>query len=201
MEIISFFSFKGGVGRTALMANLGALWAALGRTVLLADMDLSAPGISCSDLAGPWIDPKAQELGVSDLLDVFYERLDPDRSTYDFLPPSRLIREMASPVGDRWTGTGRLYLLPAGSPRFKRRDGVEEGLLRAVPPPQGRADEPPVQTALRGLAQEIRNDLAAWRSPLGRALDYVLIDSRTGVPELVDLSLGYSDRRIAQNFR
>jgi len=39
MKIISFFSFKGGIGRTALLTNLGAYWASQGKVVVLMDLD------------------------------------------------------------------------------------------------------------------------------------------------------------------
>ena len=45
MKVVSFFSFKGGVGRTALMVNVGAHWAKKGYTVLLIDVGASVPTI------------------------------------------------------------------------------------------------------------------------------------------------------------
>lgn len=53
MKTISFFSFKGGVGRTALLTNLGAHWATQGKVVVLMDLDLMAPGLTYS----PWRAP------------------------------------------------------------------------------------------------------------------------------------------------
>jgi len=44
-HITTFYSFKGGVGRTVLLANAGAMLAQRGRRVLLWDLDLEAPGM------------------------------------------------------------------------------------------------------------------------------------------------------------
>jgi MinD-like ATPase involved in chromosome partitioning or flagellar assembly len=43
--IVSFYSFKGGVGRTTLLAAVARLLAASGKRVVLLDLDLEAPGL------------------------------------------------------------------------------------------------------------------------------------------------------------
>jgi MinD-like ATPase involved in chromosome partitioning or flagellar assembly len=45
MYTITFYSFKGGVGRSLALANVGAHLALTGRKVLLVDFDLEAPGL------------------------------------------------------------------------------------------------------------------------------------------------------------
>src|SRR5438270_2162491 len=44
-EVITFYSYKGGVGRTMALANTAAMLAARGWRVLAADWDLEAPGL------------------------------------------------------------------------------------------------------------------------------------------------------------
>jgi MinD-like ATPase involved in chromosome partitioning or flagellar assembly len=44
-RIITFYSYKGGVGRTFAIANIGVLLARRGKRVLLTDWDLEAPGL------------------------------------------------------------------------------------------------------------------------------------------------------------
>lgn len=44
-RILTFYSYKGGVGRTMAMANVAALLASWGRRVLVVDFDLEAPGL------------------------------------------------------------------------------------------------------------------------------------------------------------
>ncbi len=43
--VITFYSYKGGVGRSMALANVGALLTSWGRKVLLIDWDLEAPGL------------------------------------------------------------------------------------------------------------------------------------------------------------
>lgn len=45
MSIITFYSYKGGVGRTSAMANVAVLLAKQEKNVLLMDWDLEAPGL------------------------------------------------------------------------------------------------------------------------------------------------------------
>ena len=45
MVTINFYSYKGGVGRTMLTAQIARLLAALGKRVVVADFDFDAPGI------------------------------------------------------------------------------------------------------------------------------------------------------------
>ena len=44
-RIVTFYSYKGGVGRTFALANIGTLLAQQGKRVLLIDWDLEAPGL------------------------------------------------------------------------------------------------------------------------------------------------------------
>ena len=44
-KVYTFYSYKGGVGRSMAMANVGALLAVWGKKVLLIDWDLEAPGL------------------------------------------------------------------------------------------------------------------------------------------------------------
>src|SRR5262245_53539508 len=44
-RIITFYSFKGGVGRTMALANVAWILASTGRKVLAVDWDLESPGL------------------------------------------------------------------------------------------------------------------------------------------------------------
>jgi MinD-like ATPase involved in chromosome partitioning or flagellar assembly len=46
MHIVTFYSYKGGVGRSMALVNAAAVLAQRGRKVLIVDFDLEAPGIS-----------------------------------------------------------------------------------------------------------------------------------------------------------
>lgn len=43
--IVTFYSYKGGVGRTFALANIGTLLSSWGYKVLCIDWDLEAPGL------------------------------------------------------------------------------------------------------------------------------------------------------------
>ncbi len=80
MRTIVFYSFKGGVGRTALCANLGVHLAKKGRRVLLIDWDLRAPGLT------DYLRPKRGSLrkhGVVDFLNAAAEIKAEVLSRYD----------------------------------------------------------------------------------------------------------------------
>ncbi|WP_295584458.1 hypothetical protein [uncultured Lamprocystis sp.] len=207
MKVISFFSFNGGVGRTALLVNLAMHWATQGRVVALMDLDLSAPGLSYSPLLrdADYLDPRGRGLGMADLLNAF--RDDQVRTVggapeqIALLPPHLLLRSVPLPQGK--VTTGRVLVIDAGSGAYTQP--VPPGgasVLEAIPAPQGRPDEDPGRTAFRALARHLRQDLAQWRIPAGqpgagRAIDLLLVDARTGFNELVDLSLGYlADRMV-----
>ena len=53
MYIVTFYSFKGGVGRTMALVNAGLELARSGRRVLLVDFDLEAPSIETFNLPRP----------------------------------------------------------------------------------------------------------------------------------------------------
>src|SRR5438045_466599 len=44
-RIVTFYSYKGGVGRTFALANIAVLLAKRGKRVLMMDWDLDAPGL------------------------------------------------------------------------------------------------------------------------------------------------------------
>ncbi len=202
MKIISFFSFKGGVGRTALLTNLGAHWASEGKVVALVDMDLLAPGLSYSPLKGPPLDEQVTPAGVSDLLLAFLEG-GTENGEITLIPPRALLREMRLPAGKLRSPAGRLLVIDAGTQTGKLAErrwlGVARDMeepLPNIPPAEVKAGEGREKQAYRTLAEAIRHDLSEWRLPgadgqPGRPLDYLLIDCRSGYPELLDLSLGF----------
>ena len=53
MYVVTFYSFRGGVGRTMALVNVGVELAKTGRRVLLVDFDLEAPGLDTFNLPQP----------------------------------------------------------------------------------------------------------------------------------------------------
>ena len=195
MKTITFFSFKGGVGRSSLLANLGAYWAAQGKQVAMMDLDLAAPGLSFLPQRGAHLEPEFSALGMSDVLSVFEQGFAETPKKLNLLPPSKLLREVKLPK----ESSGRLLLIEAGSCDWQRASEVPEGLLHDIAPVVMSSEAEPEserQQAWRQLAQAIYTDLSAWRHPQSQQpLDLLLIDCRTGFAELLDFSLSYLTER------
>ncbi|MBF0294127.1 MAG: tetratricopeptide repeat protein [Magnetococcales bacterium] len=122
------------------------------------------------------------------------------------------------PWGKKHGKRGRLLAIDAIQQRWSRHgpdqgepstDGeqsdpvpylIRANLPNAIPPEEGWGEsETAEEHALRALALAIRTDLENWRDSEvpSRGIDRVLIDCRTGFPELVEMTLGYlSDRMV-----
>lgn len=202
MNIIGFFSFKGGVGRTALMMSVAARWVTEGKRVLVIDLDLAAPGLThLQTCQGDWIEPEWEYCGVGDALDAFNRTADDAEAPIAFLPPGKLIRRGLAPTGTPvWPGGGRLYVINSGRAdvQLPKRHTTDLTLMKLPPKEAGQEPEAPARVRLRELARLWRRDLADWRDPEddnapeeGEPIDHVLIDCRTGEAELIDLALGF----------
>src|SRR6266571_1349917 len=107
MYVVSFYSFKGGVGRSMALVNIGAELARSGRRVLLVDFDLEAPGLDTFGLI-----PENKQ-GVVDYVTNYLALNEaPDLAKY--------VSE-ASVIGDKG---GHLWIMPAGN----RDDGYGQRL-------------------------------------------------------------------------
>src|ERR1700704_3642913 len=70
--VITFYSYKGGVGRSMALANIGILLAKWGKKTLLIDWDLEAPGLeNYFKSLIPDYPSLAQKEG---LMDILYEK-------------------------------------------------------------------------------------------------------------------------------
>jgi MinD-like ATPase involved in chromosome partitioning or flagellar assembly len=97
--IVTFYSYKGGVGRSLALANAAAVLARWGYRVLCIDWDLDAPGLSF--YFRPWI-PAEAEAGLVDLV--------ARHAAGEIAEPRRYTVPVDLPGVE-----GRLDLLPAGS--------------------------------------------------------------------------------------
>jgi len=150
MYTVTFYSFKGGVGRTMALVNIGVELARTGRRVLMVDFDLEAPGLETFEALKPAESP----LGV---VDYVTEYLEADQAP----DVSRFVYECPTVAQQG----GALWVMPAG-----RRDAGYARRLNAI----NWAD---LYDARDGYLM-IEDLKEQWRQHL--APDYVLIDSRTG---------------------
>ena len=154
MYIVTFYSFKGGVGRTMALVNVGVRLAQTGRKVLLVDFDLEAPGITTFALPRP----QHQRKGVVDYLTDYLERRTPpalNDYVYESLPKA----------SDR----GALWIMPAGD-----QDADYGRRL-------GSLDWQDLYSHRAGFLL-FENLKSQWQAEIQP--DYVLIDSRTGHTEV-----------------
>jgi MinD-like ATPase involved in chromosome partitioning or flagellar assembly/thioredoxin-like negative regulator of GroEL len=149
-HIVTFYSFKGGVGRTQALVNVGVELAQRGRRVLLVDFDLEAPGIDTYPLPKPQEPPAGLVEFVSDYVSTGES---PDASKYIYECPN---------VGRKG---GRLWVMPSG-----RQDETYARRLSEIDWHSLYADQNGYL-----LFEDLKEQ---WRQIL--APEYILVDSRTG---------------------
>jgi hypothetical protein len=110
--IATFYSFKGGVGRSMTLANVASLLSKWGQRVLIADWDLEAPGIE--KFFAKWLqDEPGPKDGIVDLIGNWSSGSEMDW---------RSCRVIAAPQGGQ-----EIHLITAG-----KQDGKYVGRLRAL---------------------------------------------------------------------
>ncbi len=174
METVAFYSYKGGVGRTLLVANTAQFLALSGRRVVALDLDLEAPGLhhKLGD-RDVWRCAARGELrGVVD------EMLD----TLDNEPRNRSLRDTALDVH---TGVGgSLLLIPAGSAPSHAYWAALERLNNSL---RTHGRNGGILEAVLELQARIADELAP---------EFLLIDSRTGITELGGLATSILADRV-----
>lgn len=154
MHVVTFYSFKGGVGRTLALVNVGIELAKNGRKVLLIDFDLEAPGIDTFDD----LKPKRKNAGVVDFItDYLITQKPPEFKDYCYK------------TSIESEDNGALWVMPAG-----KRDTDYGSRLGSI-------DWKDLYAQREGFLL-LENLKHQWESTLQP--DYVLIDSRTGHTEV-----------------
>ena len=171
-RVITFYSYKGGVGRTMSLINVAWIMATNGMRVLVVDWDLEAPGLNRYLL--PFLsDPELTATrGLLDLLiDFQLDAMTPNQdASKDWYNECANVKKYATRLGWSFPSEGSLDLLGAGQ--------------------QG-------QTYLKNL---VSFDWTAFYERFGGGAflnilkdrmkseyDYVLIDSRTGINDIASI--------------
>jgi len=150
MHVTTFYSYKGGVGRSLALMNSAVELAMSGQRVLVVDFDLEAPGLHTYSLP----QPRVQSKGLVDYVnDYIASGVAPELGPYVY-----------ESVGVGKKG-GELWVMPAG-----RFDAQYQSRLHAI-------DWARLYAEMHGytLFENLRAQWKEHPSP-----DYVLIDSRTG---------------------
>jgi MinD-like ATPase involved in chromosome partitioning or flagellar assembly len=105
MKTITFYSYKGGVGRTLAAANFALYLAKLGRKTVLVDFDLEAPGLDAKFAQFSGFELPVDQKGLLDyILDYQKQNTDPGS-----------IKQISLQVPIPSKTTSPLWLIPAGS--------------------------------------------------------------------------------------
>jgi FxsC-like protein len=171
-RIVTFYSFKGGTGRTMALANVAWILAANGHRVLVADWDLEAPGLDRFFL--PFLGEQEVQDGPG-IIDLIrdYERaaLKTDPANREgLISEFSRVQRYAFSLNWEFPDYGCLDFLSAGK---QNRDYV--ATLSAL-------DWDSFYESLNG-----GEFLDALRADMKRNYDYVLIDSRTGLSDIADI--------------
>ncbi len=155
MQTVTFYSYKGGTGRTLLAANIAMLAAQLGQRVVVLDFDLEAPGMAYKLLPD-------QAIVTSGLVGWLGDGLAAGEA------PADLAAYLIDiPVVEEMVPGGRLVLMPAGrapSPNYFQD-------LKRLRLEQRLEDGSAVDAVLE-LQRQIAEDLGA---------DLLIVDARTGI--------------------
>ncbi len=173
METVAFYSYKGGVGRSLLVANTARFLAMSGKRVVALDLDFEAPGLheKLGDRALLQRAMRGELFGAVELL----RRIVDDDEREDSAASLELA-DVVSDVPVRAAKDGRLMLIPAGSAPSKAywsRLSRLQSALKLATEGEGLAE------AVLELKARIARDLMPH---------YLLIDARTGITELGGLA-------------
>ncbi len=209
--IVTFYSFKGGVGRSLALINVAFGLIKRGRNVLVVDMDLEAPGISSflsrnKELARPFGKDAIDLVGMA----IEHARDNPDATTYDTFFAKVDGVEYAVPIAEeklnhtsiqpRLGIQGRLDVIGV------RQDDTFIDRLAALELGKKTGDQLQLTAnALRAYFKTRRisapplpgADNIPGAETIPVPYDYVLVDSRTGVTDTGGLCIGpLSDRMV-----
>lgn len=158
--VVTFYSFKGGVGRTTALVSCAWQLARKGHRVVAIDLDLEAPGL------GALLDCNTDR-GVLDF--VVDHLATGESSLHGLYGPARALGDDADKVTVLPAGRlGMSFLEKLGRLDFAGSD------------PWKASSRSPVERALEELLRTVKREL----NP-----DYILIDSRAGLHDIAGLSL------------
>ncbi|WP_326696746.1 FxSxx-COOH system tetratricopeptide repeat protein [Streptomyces sp. NBC_01754] len=175
-RIVTFYSYKGGTGRTMALANTAWILAANGRRILAVDWDLEAPGLH--RFFHPFLDPSTlgATTGVIDLITEYaWAATNPARRAEDWHHDYARIQPHAvslnpEALGWEFPRGGTLDFVSAG--RQNREYSATVSTF----------DWDNFYDRLGG-----GHFFDALRADMKANYDYVLIDSRTGLSDIADI--------------
>jgi MinD-like ATPase involved in chromosome partitioning or flagellar assembly len=157
--IYTFYSYKGGVGRSMALANVAVCMALSGKRLLLVDWDLEAPGLEVFFTSSAFCELKGDPAKVPGLIDL----LEPKEKERTLDWRNCLLR--ATFLGKQ------VDILSAG----RRSDDYRQRVQQLD------------WSTLYGEGHRIGNFIDSLRNEWRKEYDFVLIDSRTGITDIGDI--------------
>ncbi len=158
-QTVTFYSYKGGVGRTTALTHVAWILAKRGYKVVAVDLDLEAPSLSTAF--------NLETLPDYGIVDYFYECAYLPKDVKPEITITKIFSEVAIP-----DAPGRLFVVPAGTLNLDYITKVEDIRTTAITETG--------ETLWGVFKKEIQNQLKP---------DIILVDSRTGINEWGALSL------------
>ncbi|MBI5921301.1 MAG: AAA family ATPase [Betaproteobacteria bacterium] len=188
--IVSFYSYKGGVGRTMSVVNVAMTLAENGFRVLVVDLDLLAPGVQDYPLfheavesSIKYVSPKKRELGVGGMLDLVERQIcsslkKKERPFQDPFVPAKgdpiTWQKWKRRVYEHRTPDGFVDVLPAGPATHQAVEILAHvGWYKFL-------------TKHGGMELILSMRDRWWR----KEYDFTLIDSRTGLSDYLRFCVG-----------
>ena len=170
-QVVTFYSYKGGTGRSMALANVAWILAANGRRVLVADWDLESPGLH--RFFKPFLDEE-QLIGAPGVIDMIREYEDQairgGDGPAEWYEQYARVTQLAFSIDWHFPNGGTLDFLSAGRQNNDYATTV------------GALDWETFYDRLSGA-----KFLDALRAGMKSSYDYVLIDSRTGLSDVADI--------------
>jgi len=166
-KYITFYSYKGGVGRTLTLANIAYLYALEGKRVVIVDFDLEAPGISnilpFKNIVKKHLENKNKKGGIFEFI-LHYQKHKTALSLRAYYCAEPI------PVDSDSNKKGEIYIIPAGKEDAAYKQKLQDFSWNRFYSEEG-GDE---------LFSKLRKKIEIeFDNP-----DVVLIDSRTGLTDI-----------------
>ncbi len=160
-KVLTFYSFKGGMGRTTALAASAMILAQKGKTVLAVDTDVEAPG-----LFSIFFDDGQIQMGTVDFL-VEYQA-DPS-----YAPDMREYLTSVDGTALKAEIEGDIYVIPAGK--------MDEQYLSKL----ARIDyQDTTPNGMRSALCRLIEQAVSFIESFGKPVDYVLLDARAGFHDM-----------------
>jgi len=170
-KIVTFYSFKGGTGRTMALANVAWILASNGLKVLVADWDLDSPGLH--RYFHPFLDPSAVAAtpGISELITEYaWDATEKADRPSEWISDYAQIRPHSISVNWSFPDGGALDFVSAGRQNVDYSSGPTA------------IDWDNFYDRLDG-----GHFIDALRADMKAGYDFTLVDSRTGLSDIADI--------------